>query len=102
MIYYIYFRLLVFDCSNFNLVSSVDNRCIPSTYNRDCINSTSIHPYCAVAVTASGQRHFDENFDDSDNNYISGEAVGDNNCTELYSSQKFSTGLQVWALPKIS
>lgn len=61
---------------------------------RDCINSATIHPFSSLLVTASGQRHFDETYDDD---------VNDQNTTGNPEAKpmKYSSGLQLWSLPKL-
>ena len=89
-------EVLAYSTETFELASKVgySYETSKSRLVRDCINSATIHPYSSLLVTASGQRHFDETYDD--------ELDGDRNLIRSVSEpMKYSSGLQLWSLPKM-
>lgn len=98
-------KVLVYSTEDFRLVSMVDYSYeTESEMVRDCVNSATIHPYSALVVTTTGQRHFDEKFDE-DNDDKAATAVSkikesSRNVSTGNQSVQYSSGIQLWSLPK--
>lgn len=95
--YIICYRLLAYDATTFELTASTFGA-DGSDYsqNMDCLNSVSVHPYSSIAVSTSGQRHFE----DSNNNSLDDSDLLDNQVEQSKDDLTLpkNSGIQIWNL----
>ena len=69
-------NLLIYDTKTFELIHS-------KKISNDCVNSCSLHPYSSMMVTSIGQRSFDNNYSDSDDDTINNDTINNDRYSSL-------------------
>ena len=93
-------KVLVYDTDSFELVSSSDS------VGNECVNAAVFHPFSALVLASTGQRHFlstDSSSDDDSDEELSSRSEIPNNSNSSSSSNRddasINSSIQIWSLP---